>query len=295
MSARGTRVFVTGATGFIGTHLVRRLYAEGAAISILVRPGSSPTALDDLLPSLQLIEGDLTDRAAIEGAVRAARPERVFHLGAFTNVSRDPQVAEEAMRVNLHGTMQLLQALEGGDLKCFVASGSCEEYGAAPAPFHEALAPAPVSPYSVSKAAATLWCLMRHRTAGLPVVVVRPFLVYGPGQDTSRLLPSAIVAALAGQDFPMTGGEQTREFTYVDDIVEGYLRAAAVPEAIGEIFNLGTGIEVPVRDVVEKIYALSGSSGRPLPGALPYRPAEIWRFAAVTDKARRILGWQHRT
>src|SRR3954447_5231510 len=231
----GQPVFVTGATGFIGSHLSRKLVRDGARVSVLLRGRSRTARIDDILPRLRVFEGDLDDAASLRHALAAVRPRFVFHLAAYTLVGRDWSHAEVAMRVNLEGTMRLTNALAGLDVACIVNSGTCEEYGDATPPIDEDQLVKPVSPFSVSKAAATLWCQMLHRTTTAPIVTVRPFLCYGPQQDPVRLIPQAILAALAGRDFPMTNGEQTREFTHVGDIVEGYVRAAVTPEAVGQV------------------------------------------------------------
>ncbi len=290
----GQSVFITGATGFIGSHLARRLVSQGARVSALMRPGSSTRRVTDILDRMQVFEGDLSDLGALQRMLATAKPRYLFHLAAYTLVDRDWAHAEIAMRVNLEGTMHLTHALSGMELTCMVNSGTCEEYGDAPPPIDEEQPAQPVSPYSVSKAAATLWCQMLHRTAQMPIVTVRPFLSYGPWQEPVRLIPQAILAAIDGKNLPMTNGEQTREFTHVDDIVDGYLRAAATPEAAGQVINLGSGMEHQVRDVVRTIFVLAQARGQPLLGAVPYRAAEIWRCVSSNAKARRILGWQPR-
>jgi nucleoside-diphosphate-sugar epimerase len=140
---------------------------------------------------------------------------------------------------------------------------------------------------------------MYWRAHGLPVVTARPFQVYGPGQPARTLIPSAIGAALAGEDFPMTPGEQERDFVYVEDVVAGLLAAAGAPGIEGESLDLGTGIARPVCQVVERIWALAEARGRVLPGALPYRPGEGGSTAplhivADADRTARLTGWRAR-
>lgn len=290
----GASVFLTGATGFIGSHLLERLCALGADPAILLRPSADASRIADRLDGVRVYRGDLADADRLRSMLEEARPRYVFHLAAYTQVGREASHAASAMSVNLVGTMNLLAAAQGLPIEAIVNSGTCEEYGDGAPPIDESAALRPVSPYSASKAAATLWCEMMYRSARAPVVTLRPFLCYGPAQEPVRLIPQAILAALAGRDFPMTAGEQTREFTHVSDIVEGYLLAAAVPEAVGEVINLGSGEEHRVRDLVERIYAIAGSGGRPLIGAVPYRAAELWRCVSNPGKAHRLLGWRPR-
>jgi UDP-glucose 4-epimerase len=290
----GQRVLVTGASGFIGAHLTRALVRHGAAVSVLLRPSSQLHKLQALADRLTVLRADLCDPVALAQAVDQARPRYAFHLAAFTNVGRDRSHDEMALNVNLIGTVRLVNALADAGVQRIVNSGTCEEYGDAEPPVTEAARLRPVSPYSASKAAASMWCEMAHRARGVPVVTLRPFLSYGPEQEAVRLIPQAILAALHQRDFPMTLGEQTREFTHVDDMVDGYLRAALVPGIEGEIFNLSSGEETSVRDAVALIFQLANSRGQPQFGLLKYREAELWRCCGDASRARETLGWQPR-
>ncbi len=291
----GRRVLVTGATGFLGRALTRRLLAAGATTTLLARPATAAR-----------LEGELAGRAAVHGAAASdaeavgrvlaeAAPEVVFHLAAFTDPSRDLAVSEAALEANLVATAVLARAASAVGVAAFVATGTCEEYGRAETALAETAPLRPLSPYSAAKAAATLWLEMMHRSHGLPAVILRPFLVYGPGQPPDRLVPAAILDALAGRDFAMTDGRQHRELTYVDDVVDGVLRAGVSAAAVGEVVNLASGEERTVRDIVCEIYRRIGGAGRPRPGALPPRPNEMHRFAADTEKAARLLGWRATT
>lgn len=293
-SFTGQRVLITGATGFIGTHVTRALVARGADVTVFLRESAQLEHLQPFLDRVTIQWGDITDQAALARHVQAARPRYAFHLAAHTNVGRDRANDEVALNVNLLGTVRLLDALTDSGVERIVNSGSCEEYGDSSPSVTEDVRPRPVSPYSASKAAATIWCEMLWRTRSVPVVTVRPFLSYGPGQASVRLIPQAIVAALRDQEFPMTRGEQTREFTHVEDLVDGYLRAALAPGIDGQIFNLSSGEETSVQDAVNLIFRIAQSRGRPLFGALPYREAELWRSSGDARAAREQLGWQPR-
>jgi nucleoside-diphosphate-sugar epimerase len=288
----GQTVLVTGASGFIGAHLTRRLVALGADVHVLLRPGSSVAKFGALAERIRVLRADLCDMAELSASLSAVKPRYVFHMAAYTNVGRGRDHDERAIIVNLLGTIHLLNALADVGVERVVNSGSCEEYGDRDLPVTEAEPLSPVSPYSVSKAAASMWCEMVFRTRGLPVTTIRPFLCYGSEQEAVRLIPQAILAALEDRQFPMTLGEQTREFTHVDDIVEGYIRAAVMPGAEGETFNLSSGEETSVRNAVDLIFKLTSSRGTPVFGALPYRQSELWRSCGDATKAREKLGWK---
>lgn len=290
----GARVLVTGATGFLGRHLVRRLIGAGLRPDLLMRPESA-AALAGAAGPCPVHGAALEDRAALDRALRDIRPDIVFHLGAYTDPVRDPARGTHALTVNLQATVALAAAADAVGTRVFVTTGTSEEYGRQEAPFHEDMPERPLSPYSASKAAATLWLRMLHDTHGFPAVVLRPFLVYGPGQSPPKLVPSAILAALAGEDFPMTSGRQKRELTYVGDVVEGLLAAALTPAARGGVFNLGSGDERPVAGIVERIYRLAGARGAPRIGAVPDRANDMQHFAADTARAAQVLGWRAST
>ncbi|WP_425040529.1 NAD-dependent epimerase/dehydratase family protein [Primorskyibacter sp. S187A] len=285
----GASVLVTGATGFLGSHLLSALIAAGLRPYALARdPGTLP---DDCKP----VRGDLTDHDALRAIVQDVKPEIIFHLGARTEPARDPSLNAVMTQVNLGATLALAEAASETRCKRFITTGTAEEYGHQPAPFHEGLPAQPLSPYSASKAAGTVWLQMMHRSLGLPVVMLRPFLIYGPGQLPPKLVPSACGSALKGADFDMTSGTQMRELTYVDDVVAGLLMAAQSEAALGEIINLGSGTEHSLLEIVSRIYTLAGKGGQPRPGALPDRPNDMQRYCADTSKAQSLLGWRAST
>ena len=307
-SLEGVRVLVTGATGFIGSHLAERLVAEGAEVTLAVEPRASKANVASILDKVRVHEVDLRDGQTVRQLVRKCRPSKIYHLAAVgvTEPEIDPRLA---VQVNVMGTLNLLDALTETDCDCFVNTGTCYEYGhnTPPPPVPPKVGGAggqredqmvdPINAYAASKSAAWLFCNMYHRTHGYPIVTVRPFTVYGPRQSERALIPQVIISALRGaeglaKDFAMTGGEQTRDFTYVDDIVEGYIRASLSEKAIGQTINLGTGEERSIKEVVLKVLELMGNPVKPMIGALPYRPREIWRLYSDSSKARELLGWQ---
>jgi len=288
---KGTRILLTGSSGFIGSHLGRALVGLGAELHLLDSPGASDFRIRDFRSRCSVHELDLTDLDSLRRLVREIRPEKIFHLASITTVDRSLDQSLPIVNNNLIGTLNLIDALNGVDYHCFVNTGTCEEYGDNPTPFSEDQRMNPVSPYSAAKASATIFCRMYHKTLDLPIVTVRPFLTYGPFQSPGMLIPRTIVSALKGKPFKMTAGEQTREFNYVSDIVNGFILASTTSEAIGQIINIGNGIEYSILDVVEKILAAMSKPIRPDIGALPYRSGEAWHFYCDNRKAKTLLGW----
>lgn len=295
-SLKGKTALVTGAAGFIGSHLVRRLLKKEVETRVLLRKDTDCFRLNSIIRDIGVWNADLADYPSICRCVKEIRPQFLFHLAAFRNVKRDLELLNLAIDINIKGTANLLRAFvnEKIALECFVNTGTCEEYGDGTVPFLEDHREMPVSPYSASKVAATYLCQMVFKTTGLPIVTLRPFLTYGPYQSMDMFIPSLIHHCLTGKDFPMTRGDQTREFNYVDDIVEAYLMAATSQNVIGQIINVGNSIEYRIKDVAEKIVREMGCPIRLLMGALPKRPGETLRFFCNNEKAKRLLGWSPR-
>lgn len=282
-----THVFLTGATGFIGRRLTQRLVTAGAEVTALVLPGEA-----NLLPDgVRAIPGDITVPETVARAIDAAQPDLVIHLAAIGITNPDlPFTA--ACAVNVGGVINVLDAArQMKTINRIVMIGSSYEYGARRA--DEGLDP--FNAYSAAKVAAWAFARAAFNTWGAPVVWMRLFQVYGPGQREQALIPAAIRAALSGDDFPMTAGEQQRDFVFIEDVVEGLLAAAGAPGIEGRALDVGTGQLHRVRAIVERIWALSGARGRILAGALPYRPGEVPAIPADVDRTRRLTGWEAQT
>ncbi|MBI4599772.1 SDR family NAD(P)-dependent oxidoreductase [Candidatus Uhrbacteria bacterium] len=283
-------VLITGASGFIGSHLTRRLTQLGADVHILVRNDSNPWRIADVVgKGITVWKAEITESDKIKDYLKRICPKRVFHLAAIVNPERSLENIEKIIDVNIKGTVALIKALQDIPLECFVNVGTCEEYGDNAAPFNETQRESAVSPYSASKISATHFCQMIHKVAAIPVVTVRPFLTYGPFQLSNLLIPALIRFCLNNEkEFRMTSGEQTREFNFVGDIVEGMLKASLCKELVGEIINIGNGTEYKVIDVARMIVKLMNSPLE-LNRSLSHRKGEVFHFYSATDKYLRLL------
>ncbi len=292
---RGRRVLVTGGAGFIGRRLTAALAKLEGEVSVADASTADLRPLRERFPLVRCHELDIRDPVAVRQAVDASLPEYVFHLAA-AGVSDPFLPLEVALAVNLYGSLNVFHA-------CFENESSrrAGETGHrvirlvhTSTPYEQGMGadqePCPVSHYAASKAAASAMARMFHRTRGWPIVIVRPFQVYGPGQPAQSLIPAAVLAAKEGRPFPMTGGRQERDFVYVDDVVRGYL-AAATHGVDGRTYDLGWGETHTIQAVIDRLYQLMQAKTRPLYGALPYRPGEIWSVHADVDPATQDLGW----
>jgi len=287
------RVLVTGAGGFIGSHLVKRLVENEAHVHIFDLPSSNYSRLNGIIHKFSIHEGDLANQKQINRCIKKSKPEIIYHLAAFVNNERDLNLIDRMIDVNLKGTINLINSLikEKPDFKCFINTGTCEEYGDSKTPFRESQREIPVSPYSASKVASTYFCQMINKVTKLPIITLRPFLTYGPGQDLHRFIPSLIVHCITRKDFKMTAGNQTREFNYIDDIIDAYILAPYNKKASGQVINIGNGIEYKIIEVAKKIVTMLGNPIRLHIGVLPNRPGETAHFFSSNEKAKKLLGW----
>ena len=293
VSLRGRRALVTGAGGFLGANLVRALVAAECEVTVLARPQATLERLRELLPRLTVLRADVSDSASLEAVDPSAASDLVFHLAA---AGTDQRLRDFGvlLQVNAHGTLQVCELARRGGAKRIVALGSAAEYGSGEL-LTEASPLRPASWYGVSKAAGWMAARALSQGSAAPVVWLRPFSPFGPFEDHRRLVPYTILSALQRQDVLLTGGEQTRDFVFVDDVIAACLRAAIEPGIEGEAINVCTGAETRVSDLATAIVRLMGD---PVPvrfGAVPYRADEPGRLSGDPRKARERLRWEAAT
>lgn len=291
MKLKGARVLVTGATGFIGSHLCRRLVEEGAELFGTVKYNSiiDNVRLARLWDRITPVEADLRNPDSL-GQLRKIQPQLIYHLAAYNHVGDSFSQVSEAIDSNAKGSVNLLEAYE--EYERFVYISSSEVYGHQEGvPFQEELVPSPLSPYAVGKYAGELYARMKWRSLNRPIVVLRPFNAFGPHQSPRAIVAELIIKGLKGEDLVTTEGWQTRDFNFVENLVDGFILAGTRPGVEGEVINLGSGVELSIRDLVKKIHILTGFRSCLRIGGLPYRPGEIKRMVADRRKAERLLGW----
>ena len=287
----GKRVLVTGGGGFIGSHLVRRLVDRGAEVAVTVKYGSiiDNVRLAPVWDSLELREADLRNFDSLRQFAGASF-DCIFHLAAYNHVGASFLHVNEALQSNLVATANLMETVT--DFGRFVYMSSSESYGyQEQVPFAEEAMPHPISPYAVGKYAGECYARMKRHQTAAEIVCVRPFNTFGPYQSERAVIPELIIRCLRGLPVETTAGKQTREFNYVDNIVDGLLAAATASPAPDQLVNIGSQEEIAIRDLVAKIHALTESDSELKIGALPDRPTEIWRMSAANDRARDLLGW----
>lgn len=289
ISLDGKRILITGGSGFIGSHLVSQLVSQGESVAVISRTARSQSA------NVTTLVGDLRDKAFVHDAVQTFRPNVIFHLGGFKERSNSPEAFSAAIDVNISGTLNLLLAAGTlPSLDSVVTLGTASEYGQIATPYSERARERPMNPYAFSKQCVTHLCELFHATQGLPVVILRATMAYGPGQGTDMFVPALIGALLAGKTFPMTAGEQTRDYVFVTDVVQALLHAATMPQAVGRVINIGGGQPVMIADLARMMERMVGTSGKVLIGALPYRPGEAMDYSVDTSLGHQLLDWTPR-
>lgn len=290
-------MLVTGGAGFIGSHLVERLLADGARVRVL---DNFSTGTRANLPfaakfrrQLDVIRGDIRNRAAVERASRGVRV--IFHQAAMRSVPRSVKDPLGANEHNVTGTLNVLEAARRGRVPRVVYASSSSVYGARPElPKREEQPPAPISPYAVSKVAGEQYAAVWTRLYGVETVGLRYFNVFGPRQDPkseyAAVIPRFILWGLKGKPLEVHGdGTQSRDFTYIDNVVEANLLAARAPEAGGEVFNVGCGARVSLLEIVAKLEAILGR--RLSLKHTPPRAGDVPHTLADVGKAKRLLGY----
>ncbi|MEO8274690.1 MAG: NAD(P)-dependent oxidoreductase [Thermoanaerobaculia bacterium] len=272
-------VLVTGASGFLGAHLVRALLATGKRVEAVSRQPQSAAH-----PGLRWWQADLAHAGEAERLLAATSPVVVFHLASLVSGKRDLSVVLPAFQANLESSVRLLAAATAAGTKRIVFTGSMEE----PNP---ASSEAAGSPYAAAKGAASLYVRFFRSVYETPVVSARVHMVYGPGQrDRTKVVPYSILCALRGEAPQLSSGARPVEWIYIDDVIAGLLARGDVPGIEGESFDLGSGELVTVRQIVEKIcHALQAPP--PAIGALADRPLEPVRRANLAKGLSR-LGWR---
>lgn len=292
------RVLVTGAGGFIGSHLVERLAQLGARVRAFVRynarndPGLLALVNEKTRAGVEVVSGDLRDPHAISQAVKGC--EIVFHLGALIAIPYSYLHPYEVAETNVMGTMNVLLACRDHEVARLVHTSTSEVYGTARyAPIDE---PHPLqgqSPYSASKIGADKLVESFHCSFGLPAVTVRPFNTFGPRQSARAVIPTIITQALSNDTIRLGNQDATRDFTYVSDTVEGFVRAAQSNGVEGMVINLGTGREVTIGNLAQLIVSQTGASAKIELDPARLRPAdsEVMRLLSDNSLARQSLGW----
>jgi len=297
----GTRVLLTGASGFIGSHLAEELVTCGASVRAFLHynsrgdEGNLKYVASEIRREIEVVYGDLTDSDAVRKAVHGTT--HVFHLGALIAIPYSYIHPFSFVQTNVVGTANLLNACVEAGIERLITTSTSEVYGTAlTVPMDEKHRLHPQSPYAASKASADHLAESYARSFDLPVVVVRPFNTFGPRQSTRAVIPTIIVQALRNGAIDIGSTTPTRDFNFVKDIAHGFALAGEAGGVLGEVFNLGTGEEHSIAEVIQNISTILGASLHVREREDRLRPAssEVHRLIADSRKAAQRLGWRPR-
>ncbi|MBN1680494.1 MAG: SDR family NAD(P)-dependent oxidoreductase [Anaerolineae bacterium] len=295
----GKRALVTGAAGFIGSHLVEMLVRQGTRVRAFVRYNSGHWAgnlsllPDEIMSDVELYFGDLRDSEAVAKAVQGM--DQVYHLGAVITIPYSYRHPREVFDVNVMGTLNVLTAARDQNTPHVMITSTSEVYGTAQVePIDEKHPIHPQSPYAASKVAADAMAASFYATYELPVRIVRPFNTYGPRQSTRAVIPTIITQALTQDVVKLGALHPTRDLTFVTDTVRGFLMAAESDAVIGRPVNLGVNRSISIGDLAKTIIGLVGRDVELASDAQRFRPekSEVTRLRSNHALAKELMGWE---
>ncbi len=292
------KVLVTGAGGFIGSHLVEKLVKLGVDVRALVRYNSrNDYGLIEILPNkiktkITVVTGDLRDPETIREVVKDR--DIIFHLGALIDIPYSYVHPREVVQTNIMGTLNILTAAKDMNIERIIHTSTSEVYGTAQySPIDEKHPLQGQSPYSATKIAADKLAESFYCSFNLPITTIRPFNTYGPRQSARAIIPTIITQMLTKKEIFLGSLYPTRDFTYVSDTVESFIKAAQVHKSIGEVINIGSNFEISIESLVRKISSLIGKKLKITFDKKRIRPkkSEVGRLIANNSKAKELVNW----
>ena len=299
MNIKGKKILVTGSEGFIGSHLVERLVKDGADVTAFILYNSFnswgwlETLNDEMKSSIKIIAGDVRDEYFVENSIK--NQEIVFHLAALIAIPYSYYSPTSYVDTNIKGTLNVLQACRKSEIEKLIHTSTSETYGSALyVPIDEKHPLQGQSPYSASKIGADMMAESFYRSFGVPVATVRPFNTYGPRQSARAIIPTIITQLLSGKGYIRLGDlTPTRDLNYVKDTVEGFIKICESEKTLGSVFNIGSGKEISIGDLAEKISKLMKIEAKIIVDENRIRPvnSEVNRLLSDNRKALDLAGW----
>ena len=285
---KNDRLLVVGGTGFIGQHVVNKALDKGFDITILTKNNHNFT---DKLDGVTYLSADIGHKASLLTRLQSKVFDYVINLGGYIDHANYSNGGDEVYDVHFNGVRNLIDCLDKPKIKSFIQIGSSDEYGNNSAPQIETQREAPISPYSCAKVASTHFLQTLYKTEGFPAVILRPFLVYGPGQSIERFIPQIIKGCINNQEFPTSKGEQLRDFCFINDIIQAIFSSLDNDNAHGEVINIASGKPISIKQMVNTIVNMTGS-GEPQFDQVAYRNGENMTLYGDITKAKKLLNWK---
>ena len=289
---KNKKILVTGGAGFIGSHLTKSLVKAKAKVSVIVKYNSiiNCPRLLNVWDKIKIIESDLRNIDSVD-SIKNLKFDYIFHFAAYNHVGDSFKHVTENINSNLFSTINLLD--HGPRFKKFIHIGSSEIYGLQKkVPFNVNETPIPMSPYALAKYSSELYARLKSRQSGNNLICIRPFNTFGPYQSEKAIIPEIIIKCLLGKEIKTTSGEQTREFNYIDNIINGIMLVCQRVKHLDKPINLGSNNPIKIKNLVKKIYKLTKSKSVLKIGAIKHRPNEIWKMQAENKFVTKTLGWK---
>lgn len=285
------KVVITGAGGFIGAFLTQELIKKGYKVHAFVRSKKSLWRLNDVLSEIKVFEDLLNNKVQLKKTLKKINPTYVFHLATYGAYPTQQEI-DKMIKTNIVGTTNLLEALNGLSCKAIVVAGSSSEYGKKEKQMKETDYLEPNNFYGATKAAQTQISQVYGITSDLPIIILRLFNVYGPYEEKGRLVRSVIESVLSKKEIALATGKETRDFIYVEDVVDVFIRAAKSQVKSGSVFNVGTGKQTTIRELAENVIDIAGVK---VPIKLNVYPGRKWdttHWRASIRKTSKVLKWK---
>lgn len=299
MNWKGKKVLVTGAGGFIGSHLTERLVRLGANVKAFLRynsrsdEGNIKLLSRDVRGKVRISYGEIRELETVREAMKGI--DTVFNLAALIGIPYSYEHPQEVVETNVIGTLNVLIAARDEKVRRLIQTSTSEVYGSSLyIPINEKHPLQPQSPYSASKISSDAISLSFYYSFGLPVSIIRPFNTYGPRQSARAVIPTIIMQILTKNKVALGSIKPKRDLTYVSDTVEGFIKVAESPRAIGEVINIGSGYEITISELANKIIKIIGKDVQIKVDKKRIRPSksEVKRLCADNSKAAKVLGWK---
>lgn len=286
-------VLVTGATGFVGSHLARRLVQEGYDVHAIFRKSSNTWRITDILPRLSIHYGDITEREKLMALTKKVKPKNIFHLANIGIYGGVEGKIEDVISVNLLGTINLIDACSQIEYNAFVNTGSSSEYGPKNKIMNEDDLAQPQSVYAIAKLAGTNYALKEALLSTRPITTLRLFSPYGPFDEKKRLIPYAINRMIDNREIILQSKKNVRDYIYIDDVIDAYVAAAAyIRLAKGKVINIGNGKQLSVKEVAETLKKVTHSKSKIIWGKQSANRFESSVWKASITRAKQYLHWR---